>query len=137
MTSEPNLQHLDPGECESLLAAQEIGRLALCNGGYPEIFPVNYAFADGLVVFRTDPGLKLQLVERGWVAFEVDGLDPAAREGWSVVVRGPAHEITAYDAPRLREKVTGLALYPWAEGPKDHWVAITPSKVTGRRVRAG
>jgi hypothetical protein len=37
------------------------------------IFPVNSIFDHDLVVFRTDPGTKLDAArEREWVAFEVD-----------------------------------------------------------------
>lgn len=135
MTDEKGrLEVISPDECLRLMAGEEIGRLALPTGGTPEIFPVNYALSDGEVVFRTDEGLKLTLTERGNVAFEVDGIDREAREGWSVVVKGRADEVTVHDNPTLRERVSGLALYPWAEGDRGHWVRIVPSQVSGRRI---
>lgn len=125
---------MTPDECLALVAAEEIGRLALATGATPEIFPVNYALADGEIIFRTDEGLKLTLAEQHQVAFEVDGLDREAREGWSVVIKGRAQEVTVHDRPELRERVSSLALYPWAEGDRGHWVRIVPSQVSGRRV---
>ena len=128
------LEVLSPDECRRLLAEQEIGRLALPTGGTPEIFPVNYAVSDDDIVFRTDEGLKLTLAERGRVAFEVDGIDTEAREGWSVVIKGRAEEVTVHDKPALRERVSPLALYPWAQGDRGHWVRIVPTQVSGRRI---
>jgi nitroimidazol reductase NimA-like FMN-containing flavoprotein (pyridoxamine 5'-phosphate oxidase superfamily) len=102
-------------------------------GRSPTIFPVNYALDGEAVVFRTAPGTKLDHAERAPVAFEVDGLDRERREGWSVVVHGRLEEVTQFDASTLG-RVSALALYPWAEGAKDHWLRLVPSRVTGRRV---
>jgi len=49
------------------------------------IFPVNYALDEGAVVFRTDPGSKLDAMAGGArVQFAVD---EGSRTGWSMVVR--------------------------------------------------
>jgi uncharacterized protein len=53
------------------------------------IFPLNYVFDQGGVVFRTDPGTRLEAAaDAAPVAFELDAVDEATRTGWSVVVRG-------------------------------------------------
>jgi uncharacterized protein len=50
---------------------------------------------DDMVVFRTDPGSKLDAAaERELVAFDVDAADEATRTGWSVVVRGALAEVS-------------------------------------------
>ncbi len=135
MTPGPGrLEVLSTAESRRLLEGQEIGRLALPTGGTPEIFPVNYAVSGDEIIFRTDEGLKLTLAERGQVAFEVDGIDVEAREGWSVIVKGRAEEVTVHDQPALRERVSALALYPWAEGDRGHWVRIVPNQISGRRI---
>jgi hypothetical protein len=97
------------------------------------IFPVNYVFDQDLVVFRTDPGSKLDAAaEREAVAFEVDAIDEATRTGWSVVVRGSLAEITdPADLARLR----ALPLYPWAPGEKTRYVRVRPLSITGRRIK--
>jgi nitroimidazol reductase NimA-like FMN-containing flavoprotein (pyridoxamine 5'-phosphate oxidase superfamily) len=137
MTTTPGLGRLEvlsTEACERLLEQSQIGRLAVQSGGAPEVFPVNYAVDEGAVVFRTDDGLKLTLAERADVTFEVDGIDAEAREGWSVVIKGRAEEVTVYDRPALRERVSSLLLFPWAEGDKSHWVRIVPRQISGRRI---
>lgn len=131
------LRVINRDECESRLADVEIGRLALDTGGAPEVFPVNFAYVDGEIVFRTDEGLKLDLLERAAVTFEVDGIDVERREGWSVVAHGAATEVTAFDKPGLQDRIRALALYPWAEGDKGHWVRIVPTQITGREIVHG
>jgi nitroimidazol reductase NimA-like FMN-containing flavoprotein (pyridoxamine 5'-phosphate oxidase superfamily) len=127
------MEELDEDECRRLLAERHLGRLAIPDFGGPVIFPVNYVFDQGLVIFRTDPGSKLDAAtERESVAFEVDAIDEATRTGWSVVVRGTLAEVTDPDQlARLR----ALPLYPWAPGEKTRYVRMRPRTVTGRRIR--
>jgi uncharacterized protein len=128
-----HMEELDDSECRRLLAEQHLGRLAVPDFGGPVIFPVNYVFDQDLVVFRTDPGSKLDAAtEREQVAFEVDATDEATRTGWSVVVRGTLAEITdPADLARLR----ALPLYPWAPGEKTRYVRVRPGSITGRRIK--
>jgi nitroimidazol reductase NimA-like FMN-containing flavoprotein (pyridoxamine 5'-phosphate oxidase superfamily) len=107
-------QELTDAECRRLLGERHLGRLALVDAGGPVIFPVNYAFAAGTVVFRTDPGGKLDAVAGGAVvAFEVDAVEERSRTGWSVVVRGRAGEVSD---PAELERLRALPLYPWGAG---------------------
>lgn len=135
MTSPDETYEEIPGaECRRLLADHELGRLAVVVEGTPFIFPVNYAFYDDAVVFRTDPGTKLAGSALGRVAFEIDGVDAQGGGGWSVVVQGVSTEIgDALDA--RSERLRDLAVQPWAPGPKARWVALQADSVTGRRVR--
>jgi len=119
-------------ECRALLGERHLGRLALLDADGPVVFPVTYVFDRLGVVFRTDPGTKLDAAVRGArVAFEVDAVDEATRTGWSVLVRGDAAEVTD---PRDLERVRALPLYPWAPGRRAHYVQIAPSQVSGRRI---
>ena len=59
-------------ECLRLLAGDEIGRLAVVAGKTPIVTPVNYALDGESVVFRTDPGTKLDQGPRARAGFEVD-----------------------------------------------------------------
>ncbi|MDP9210106.1 MAG: pyridoxamine 5'-phosphate oxidase family protein [Actinomycetota bacterium] len=130
---ETRMEELDKDECRRLLAERHLGRLAIPDFGGPVIFPVNYVFDQDLVVFRTDPGSKLDAAtERESVAFEVDAIDEATRTGWSVVVRGTLAEIT--DTAHL-ERLRALPLYPWAPGEKTRYVRVRPLSVTGRRIK--
>jgi hypothetical protein len=65
----------------------------------------------------------------GTVAFEVDHIDEAMSEGWSVLVRGHTRLIEE-SAERLA--VAKLDLEPWAGGARLTLVGIVPFEVTGR-----
>ena len=128
------LVELDRRECEELLAAANVGRLAVVVDGRPHIIPVNYATpGDGVIVFRTARGTVLTEASLEDVAFEVDQLDPATRSGWSVEVRGYGREIgDAVDAESVR--LRRLPLVAWAPGEREEWFEIRPAAVTGRRI---
>ena len=127
------LGELSKDECLELLAGREVGRVAVVAEGQPTIFPVNYVLDGDLIVFRTDPGTKLDHGSLDRVAFEVDEIDFAHHEGWSVVVAGTGREITgALDKASEREQ--SLPLQPWASGPKEHWIRIVAPVITGRRL---
>lgn len=128
----PVFTELDPAECRTLLAAHGVGRLALSTDSGPVIVPVNYDVVDGAIVFRTAEGATPSLVDGGPVAFEVDRIDDAFSQGWSVVVRGRARTVTdPGEEGRLTERAFSA---PWAGGDRHVWVRIDPDTVTGRRI---
>jgi nitroimidazol reductase NimA-like FMN-containing flavoprotein (pyridoxamine 5'-phosphate oxidase superfamily) len=105
--------------------------LAVVKDAVPEIFPVNYLPEDGTVIFRTDPGSKLDAVlQGGTVALEADGLTVDGTIAWSVVLKGQAEAaaVAGDDLHRADRDVV-----PWEEGAKRQLVRITPTEVTGRR----
>jgi uncharacterized protein len=122
------IEVLDRDQCLALLETDVVGRLAVVAGGAPAVFPVNYAMDSDAVVFRTAPGTKL---DAG--CFEIDFFDRDRRTGWSVVVSGRLEEVTAFDGS-LSERVKALAVDPWAEGEKEHWLRLVPHVITGRSV---
>ena len=127
------MEVLSEADCFDLLASHHFGRIGVVVGGRPMIFPVNYFFEDGRVAIRTDPGTKLSAAAQGQVAFEIDGIDEAARAGWSVVVTGAGYEVT--DA--LDDVSEALRRFPvdtWAPGQMARWIRIEPQAVTGRRL---
>ena len=128
------LELLSPPDCERLLRAQEVGRIAVLVDDHPEIFPLNYAVGDQReIYFRCDRGTKLDaLKESTTVCFEIDGLDEKQKIGWSVLVVGPVTHIR--DPAKLAE-IRRLPLQPWAAGEKANVAKIAPMKVTGRRIR--
>jgi nitroimidazol reductase NimA-like FMN-containing flavoprotein (pyridoxamine 5'-phosphate oxidase superfamily) len=62
-----------------LLASDEIGRLAVVAGNTAIVLPVNYALDGDAVVFRTDPGTKLDQGPMARASFEVDAFDRERR----------------------------------------------------------
>lgn len=127
---------LDPmsrEECLQMLADNQVGRLAVSVGGQPVIFPVNYVLDGDVVVFRSDPGTKLDGATLARVAFEIDHVDQELKSGWSVVVQGIGRYISdAIDEASARRR--GLPLEAWAPGEKEHWVEILDPQITGRRL---
>lgn len=126
-----SLRTLDVDECMALMTSGYVGRLAFIQDGRPAILPLNYLFDQGAVLFRTGYGQLVETVHGTPVAFEVDDFDVADHSGWSVVVHGIAEEV--WDVGEL-ERLRGLPLRPWADGTRDHYVRITPTALTGRRV---
>ena len=127
------MKRLDRDECIKLMERHPacVGRVALA-GPRPVIFPVNYAIDRGNVVFRTDPGSKFDAaIQKSYVAFEVDWVEPTWQIGWSVVVRGQARLVTD---PQELERVRRLPLLPWAEGDKENFVSIESALISGRRL---
>jgi uncharacterized protein len=131
-----DMRDLSREECLELLEGHSFGRLAVNGSGSlpPLIRPVNYAFdrPSQSVVFRTDPGSKLNSVIRSaTAAFEIDGVDETSGTGWSVVIHGVSDEVTDAISVRRYER---LALETWAPGEKAHWVRIRAGTVSGRRI---
>jgi nitroimidazol reductase NimA-like FMN-containing flavoprotein (pyridoxamine 5'-phosphate oxidase superfamily) len=129
----PPLRWLDRAACDELLAAEEVGRLAVVAGGAPMIFVVNYVMDGDDIVFRSDSGTKVDQGPRARACFQIDHIDREHKTGWSVVATGRLDEVTKYDAERW-ERVTKLPLSPWAGGAKAHWMRLVTNYVSGRRV---
>jgi nitroimidazol reductase NimA-like FMN-containing flavoprotein (pyridoxamine 5'-phosphate oxidase superfamily) len=125
---------LPAAECWNLLSTAPLGRLGLLVGGRPQVLPVNYALDGRAVLFRTAEGTVLNEAGLRVVAFEVDHVDAATHEGWSVLVQGLARDITdAVDANSARMR--RLSLITWAPGARHRWYRIEPEHVSGRRLR--
>jgi nitroimidazol reductase NimA-like FMN-containing flavoprotein (pyridoxamine 5'-phosphate oxidase superfamily) len=131
--SRTGIEVLDRDQCLELLAEDVIGRLVVIAGGVPLVTPVNYCLDGESIVFRTDEGAKLSAAGRALAAFEIDSFDRETRTGWSVVVTGRLGEVTEYE-DRLRKRLDGLGVDPWAGGEKPHLLRLVPTTVTGRRV---
>jgi nitroimidazol reductase NimA-like FMN-containing flavoprotein (pyridoxamine 5'-phosphate oxidase superfamily) len=131
--------NLARAECLRLLAETSFGRLAVNVAGHgpPVIRPVNYVFdqPSQSVAFRTGLGTKLHgLLRTARAAFEIDGIDPEERTGWSVIIHGVAEPVTS---PAEVRRLESLGLESWAPGPKAHWVRIRAATVSGRRIVRG
>ena len=128
------VEHLAREECLMRLAGDEIGRLAVIDAGTPAIFPINYVMDGDTVVFRTDPGTKLDKGPHARASFEIDFFDRSHRTGWSVVAFGRLEEVTRLDA-RTYERVRALGIEPWANGERQHWMRLVTDRISGRRIR--
>jgi nitroimidazol reductase NimA-like FMN-containing flavoprotein (pyridoxamine 5'-phosphate oxidase superfamily) len=132
MLVDDGLEVLTEEESLALLARGDFGRVGVTMGALPAIFPVNYCFVDGAVLFRTAPGSKLTAAtDRAVVAFEVDEHDPADRTGWSVLAVGRSEVVHDLD---VTFAALAAGLEPYADGRRASIVRIEPTFVSGRRI---
>ena len=119
---------LDVDECLVLLRWENIGRLAVSTRGEaPLVVPVNFAVHEGDIFLRSGDGTMLDHIREHPVSLQADRFDQYRRVGWTVLVRGIAHEIDASEA-------AGVDVDTWAPGRDRHWVRIVPTAISGRRL---
>jgi nitroimidazol reductase NimA-like FMN-containing flavoprotein (pyridoxamine 5'-phosphate oxidase superfamily) len=123
---------LTPAECRRLIAPGGVGRIAFNTGSGPVVLPVNFAVLDDTLVIRTAEGTIIDGHAGEQVAVEVDHIDEALSQGWSVLVRGSAHRVA--HPTELRRLQQDAAVWPWPGGEREVYVRIIPSQVTGRRI---
>ena len=122
---------IDDDACIELIESTPVGRVGFISADTPLVLPVNHAWWEGSIVFRSLEGQKLSAAaEHQRVCFEVDHWDPADRSGWSVVVQGTAREVTEWAE---KEQLENIGLVPWArEAWRTLWIRIDPDQISGR-----
>ncbi|MBV8528415.1 MAG: pyridoxamine 5'-phosphate oxidase family protein [Candidatus Dormibacteraeota bacterium] len=125
------MRDLTRDQCFALLGTVAIGRVGVSIDALPVILPVNFVVLEDWILFRTVPGTKLDAaMRRSVAAFEADDHAPDGSWGWSVLIRGFAHDLR--DG---RGVPAAGALHPWPfpHGEANHVVGIEATMVTGRR----
>ena len=131
-TDRNGLLILEPAECTALLAGATVGRIAITANALPVVLPVNFVLLDDRIVVRTGRGTKLDAATRNAVvAFEVDDLNFEEGTGWSVLVTGVAHELTAPEEVKAADSTPPAR---WAPGPNCRYIAISVDMISGRRI---
>jgi nitroimidazol reductase NimA-like FMN-containing flavoprotein (pyridoxamine 5'-phosphate oxidase superfamily) len=130
----PTLHHLSEAECRTLIAPGGVGRFLFVQAGRgPVAIPVNFKMDGADVVFRTSgDSVTTDGIHQLPVSFDVDHLDEALSEGWSVLLTGTARIVT--DADELN-RVRALRIDPWAGSDRELYVRLSPTQMTGRRIR--
>ena len=88
------LLELDAAQILELLRTHTFGRMVFAHESWPVILPVNYAFADPKIVIRTGPAQSWQALRSTPPLLKSTMRIRRAGWGWSVLVQGPAFEIT-------------------------------------------
>jgi hypothetical protein len=126
------ISKLMPAECRRLITPGGIGRIAFSTSSGPVVVPVNFAVLADTIVVRTAEGTVIDGHANELTALEVDHIDEALCQGWSVLVRGPAHRVASpAELRRLQEEAV---LWPWPGGEREVYVRIVPREITGRRI---
>jgi hypothetical protein len=112
-----------------------VGRIATFDGDQPLVAVVPFAVEKEDIVVRAKAGLGLSGLGGREVAFEVDDIDPDTEAGWSVVVRGPAYDITD-TIDRRSERWQRVDVFCWCVDGVDGRIVIRPRDVSGLWLRA-
>lgn len=129
------LEEFPLDKCLQLLRQRSVGRIAVVVDESPIVLPVNYRLVEAggpaWVAIRTRPG---NIIERATmqVALQIDEIDAAHQEGWSVLVRGALQHVDP-DAADFRERFDPQ---PWMVAERDAWLVFEPFAITGRRLHA-
>jgi nitroimidazol reductase NimA-like FMN-containing flavoprotein (pyridoxamine 5'-phosphate oxidase superfamily) len=127
------LEELSQEQCLALLRTENVGRIGIILDGLPLVLPINYELVEMndrlCLMFRTRSG---NVIDRAAaeVAFEIDGVDPSHRRGWSVLLRGTLQHVTA-DNTLLRAHFDPNS---WLSADRDAWLVLEPSTISGRRL---
>ena len=131
------IEELDEDTCLQLISPGGIGRIAHTSRFGLVVLPVNYTLHNGAIVFRTaehgplDDDLRTGIEGAEYkVAFEIDDIDMAEQQGWSVLIQGPAHHVTEAE----RHAALQAGVQALAPGERELFVRIVPSRITGRRI---
>jgi nitroimidazol reductase NimA-like FMN-containing flavoprotein (pyridoxamine 5'-phosphate oxidase superfamily) len=126
--SDTRLVELSPADCWDLAASRAVGRLAWTGPKGPTVIPVNFTVDGRFVRLRTSGHSEAaRECEDSIVAFEVDDLDDAAHEGWSVLMRGRAE--------REPDGSSSGEPQSWVSGPRTLRLRIDVDEITGRALR--
>lgn len=128
----PQLRDLSSDECRARLSTHGVGRIVVSTPQGPAAFPVNYEVIDDAIAFRTTPDSVPAAAVGAEVAFEVDRVDDAMSQGWSVLVVGPARVVT--EPETVRRLAERAHTRPWVGGERKMWVWIQIQRLTGRRI---
>jgi hypothetical protein len=131
---DPKLIEVEGAECRELLSQGGVGRLVFVSKERPVALPVNFKMLSGDVVFRSAEGSEVAAIApEATVSFEVDRIDDAMSEGWSVLATGTVHPIRSADQI---EEVKALEIEPWAGGERRTYFRLVVGGLTGRRIVA-
>ena len=121
-------EELTVGQCFDLLASKTLGRVAFQDDG-PVILPVHYTVHRDSVIVRTSPyGYLSRHLRQCETALQVDTLDESTGAGWTILVRGPAHDLPGHEVSGLQQRPRS-----WAGGVQSLYLRIAARVVTGRR----
>jgi len=123
------LNELTSEQCRTHLSVGGVGRVVFATARGPVALPVNFEFTEGQIVFSTDDAKAALLGSQDAVGFEIDRVDEALSEGWSVVATGACRRI---EDPDEVQRLASLDLEAWAGGDRHTLMAIQPAETTGR-----
>ena len=131
----PSFKALSRDDAEQRLATGGVGRLVFHAAEHgPVALPVNYRIVNGDVVFRTATDTSMAAaVGQDPVSFEVDQIDEALSQGWSVLVTGRLERV---DDPAERRRLSEGTVTPWPGEDRDVLLRVVVNDISGRHIEA-
>ena len=130
------LHALSYAQCEALLRAGVVGRIAVCGSDGPYVLPVNYALVGPAIILRTAPdSLLAQHASGSRVAFQIDYFDYTYHRGCSVMARGTTDVVD--DPTELAHIRSVWEPTPWAAGERSLVLRIRWTELSGRQLGSG
>lgn len=116
---------LTKGQCQRVLIASMIGRIACHSSGKTYITPITYVFDGGYIYAHSKEGLKVEMMRKNPdVCFQVDQIDNLAN--WrSVIVWGKYEELTSSEEQEQALKILINGLHAFQTGD-----SVKPPKST-------
>jgi len=131
---DPHLVTIDDEQCRGYLAGGGVGRVIFRSAGRPVALPVNFKMLGDDVIFRSENNGEVSAVaSEEPVSFEVDRIDDAMSEGWSVLATGT---MTPVRAVAQIHEVEALGIEPWAGGDRHTYFRLSVTKLTDKRINA-
>jgi nitroimidazol reductase NimA-like FMN-containing flavoprotein (pyridoxamine 5'-phosphate oxidase superfamily) len=130
-------------EAMDFLSDAPVAHLGLVSNGRPTVSPVAFVVHDGRILFRTQPGNKLDSIhENPEVCVETCTFDGSTGDWESVIVKGRAEEISD---PSVGERAVRLLLEKYASqlgsplgfgglqrlGSKPHVISVVIDQISG------
>ncbi|MCU4745463.1 MULTISPECIES: helix-turn-helix domain-containing protein [Streptomyces] len=131
---EAKLVALDAATSRARIPQYGVGRIGVENEHGPGIYPVNYSIVGDSVVLRTSPDSPVASAAGHEVAFEVDHIDEARSEAWSVLIVGRASLVTDEETRRQLDEAAHTE--SWAGSDRQLWVRIRAERVSGSEIQA-
>jgi nitroimidazol reductase NimA-like FMN-containing flavoprotein (pyridoxamine 5'-phosphate oxidase superfamily) len=125
----PSLETLSQDECRAHLSAGGVGRIVFSTATGPVALPVNFVSPNADVIFRTVESVATAVELEETVSFEVDRIDDAMSEGWSVLATGNPYRV---ENPQERHELEILDVEPWAGGVRNVFMWIATETLSGR-----
>ena len=133
-TSTTTLEVLTYDECLALLGSGGVGRLAWAEPDRVVVVPVNFAWDGDAIVFRTDPGQKVDGMQFQRIAFR----DRRVRRGPPRGLERPSQWHSPAHGPRRlaqsRQDTCPARARTLGSGSKEQWMRLVPDRLTGRRL---
>ena len=132
----PEAYELSYRQCEAILRAGVVGRIAVWADGGPHIMPMNYSVVEEAIIMRTAPdGVLGRNAPHASVVFEVDHFDYAYHRGCSVSARGETEIVK--DRAELAHVDSVWEPRPWARGDRSLVLRLPWTELSGRQLGHG